>query len=111
MREGLANLLQGFKGMTIVGQAVNGLEVIHLAERLKPDVILMDVSMPEIDGIEATAKISRNHPDIQIIGLSMHNDTNTRQKMFDAGVSAYLTKTGSPDILAETIRRVHQSNE
>ena len=105
MREGLANLLQNFKGMTIVGQAVNGREVIDLANLLKPDVILMDVSMPEVDGIEATARISRNHPDIRIIGLSMHNDSVTRRKMFDAGADAYLTKTDSPDILAETIRR------
>ncbi len=67
--------------------------------------------MPELDGFEATSQITRDHPDSRIIGLSMHNDGDTRQKMFDAGASAYLTKTGSPDTLVETIRRVHHGNK
>ena len=109
MREALAKLLQGYIGLAIVGQAVNGREVIQLAAELTPHVILMDVSMPELDGFEATAQISRLQPDIRIIGLSMHNDAHTRQKMLDAGASAYLTKTGSPDTLVETIRRLHSA--
>lgn len=109
MREALAKLLQGYIGLAIVGQAVNGREVIQLAAELTPHVILMDVSMPELDGFEATAHISRLQPDIRIIGLSMHNDAHTRQKMLDAGASAYLTKTGSPDTLVETIRRLHSA--
>jgi DNA-binding NarL/FixJ family response regulator len=67
----------------------------------------MDVTMPGLDGFEATAQISRAYPDIRIIGLSMHNDADTRQKMLNAGASAYLTKTGSPDALIGTIRRLH----
>lgn len=110
MREALAKMLQGFEGLTVVGQAVNGFEAIQMAEQLQPDVILMDVSMPEMNGIEATAKILRNHPGIGIIGLSMHNDAFTRRKMLDAGAAAYLTKTGSPDILVKTILRVHHGN-
>jgi len=111
MREALAKLLQGCKGLTIVGQAIDGREVVQLATQLKPHVILMDVAMPELDCFEATAQITRDLPDIRIIGLSMHNDADTRQKMFDAGASAYLTKTGSPDILVETIRQVHHGNK
>lgn len=111
MREALAKLLQGRKELTIVGQAINGLEAVQLAAKLKPHVILMDVTMPELNGFEATAQITRDNPDIRIIGLSMHNDDNTRQKMFNAGASAYLTKTDSPDVLIGTILRMYHGNE
>ncbi len=109
MREALAKLVHSYPWITVVGQAADGREAIELAARLKPDIILMDVSMPEVDGIQATAEISEHHPGIGIIGLSMHNDRNSRQKMFDAGANAYLTKTGSPEVLVETIRRVHDA--
>jgi signal transduction histidine kinase/HAMP domain-containing protein/ActR/RegA family two-component response regulator len=108
MREALAEFLQGCKGLTIVGQAIDGREAVQLAKQLKPHVILMDVTMPGFDGFEATAIITRDQPDIRIIGLSMHSDEVTRQKMFDAGASAYLTKTGSPATLVKTIHQVHQ---
>jgi signal transduction histidine kinase/DNA-binding NarL/FixJ family response regulator len=107
LREALAKLLEDSPDLTVVGQAVDGREVVQLAATLRPHVILMDVTMPELDGFEATAQINRMYPDIRIIGLSMHNDTDTRQKMLNAGASAYLTKTGSPDALIGTIRRLH----
>jgi CheY-like chemotaxis protein len=108
MREALAKMLHDCKKLTVVGQATDGNEAVQLAAKLKPDLILMDVTMPNIDGITATAKIKGDLPDIRIIGLSMHNDADTGQKMMDAGASAYLTKTGSPDILLETICRVYR---
>jgi CheY-like chemotaxis protein len=108
MREALAKMLHDCKKLTVVGQATDGHEVVRLAAKLKPDVILMDVAMPKIDGFAATAQIRRHLPDVRIIGLSMHNDVVTRQKMLAAGASAYLTKTGSPDILLETICRVYR---
>ena len=107
MREALSKLLQDCENLSVIGQAVNGREAVQMADRLKPDVILMDVTMPELDGFEATAEITRNDPTIRIIGLSMHNDTDTRNKMFEAGVSAYLTKSGSPKTLIDTINRVY----
>ena len=107
MREALSNLLQSCKNLSIVGHAVNGREAVQLADRLKPDVILMDVTMPELDGFEATAEITRNNPTIRIIGLSMHNDTDTRNKMLEAGASAYLTKSGSPNTLIDTINHLY----
>jgi CheY-like chemotaxis protein len=109
MREALAKPVHGYGWLTVAGQAANGLEAIELTERLQPDIVLMDVSMPEVDGIQATAEILRHHPGTRIIGLSMQNDRNSRQKMFEAGASAYLTKTGSPDVLVETIRRIHDA--
>lgn len=110
IREALANMLNDCNELTVVGQATDGHEAVQLAAKLKPDVILMDVAMPKIDGFEATAQITRSLPDIRIIALSMHNDVDTRQKMLEAGASAYLTKTGSPDILVETIRRIYHGN-
>jgi DNA-binding NarL/FixJ family response regulator len=96
--------------MTIVGQAKDGYEVMQLAAQLKPHIILMDITMPGLDGFQATAKITGDNPGSCIIGLSVHNDAHTHQKMLDAGASAYLTKTGSPVTLVETIRRVHHGN-
>jgi signal transduction histidine kinase/ligand-binding sensor protein/ActR/RegA family two-component response regulator len=110
MREALAKLLKDCKGMTVVGQANDGLEAVRLAALLKPHVILMDLTMPVLDGFEATAQITKNNPDIRIIGLSVHNDVHTRQKMLHVGASAYLTKTGSPVTLVETIRNVYSGN-
>jgi PAS domain S-box-containing protein len=107
IREALAKLLQDCTDLTVVGQAVDGREVVRLAAQLKPHVILMDVTMPGLNGFEATAQIIREYPDIRIIGLSMHNDADTHQNMINAGASAYLTKTGSPDALIGTIRRLH----
>ncbi len=108
IREALARRLRGCKGVTLVGQATNGREVVDMAARLVPHVVLMDVTMPELDGFEATAHISRHHPDIRIIGLSMHNDSGTRERVLAAGASAYLTKTESPDVIVDTIRRVYR---
>lgn len=107
IREALANLLHGYQGLAIVGQAVNGREAIQLSAQLAPHVVLMDVTMPELDGVEATKKITRDFPHIRVIALSIHNDADTRQQMTEAGASAYLSKTGSPDTLIETIYRVH----
>ena len=111
LREALANFLQGRKGLTIVGQAINGREAVELAAKLKPHVILMDVTMPELNGFEATKQIARNFPDIRIIGLSMHNDDDTRQKMINAGACASLSKTESPDALIGTIVQMYHRKE
>jgi CheY-like chemotaxis protein len=107
MREALAKMIGESKGLAVVGQAIDGKEAVEMTDRLKPHVILMDVAMPRLDGLEATAVITRDHPEICIIGLSMHNDVDTRQRMLEVGASVYLTKTGSPDALIETIRRVY----
>jgi PAS domain S-box-containing protein len=110
MREAMAKLLKDCKGMIVVGQANDGSEAVRLAAQLKPHVLLMDVTMPVLDGFEAAAQIKRDHPDIRIIGLSVHNDAHTRQKMLHAGASAYLTKSASPATLVETIRNVYSGN-
>jgi DNA-binding NarL/FixJ family response regulator len=106
VRYALRTVLEAEGDIDIVGEAHNGREAVRLAAERKPDVILMDVSMPEVSGIEATDIIHKTAPDIRIIGLSMHQNAAMRQKMLDAGACAYLTKGGSSEELIETVRRV-----
>jgi DNA-binding NarL/FixJ family response regulator len=106
MRQAVIGLLQSQKDLNVVAQAVNGCEAVRLAKELKPRVVLMDVSMPEMNGFDATAHIRNDSGDIRIIGLSMHNDSHTMQNMLDAGASAFLVKTDLSSNLAQIIRRV-----
>jgi DNA-binding NarL/FixJ family response regulator len=88
----------------VVAEAANGRQAVRLASDLKPDVILMDVSMPEMDGIEATAEIHKLLPHIRIIGLSMHDDPGTRDRMIKAGATAYIYKASLAEKLIKVIR-------
>jgi PAS domain S-box-containing protein len=110
IRQALAKMLQIGNKMKVVGQAVDGGEAVRLAALLQPDVVLMDVNMPELNGFEAASQIKREYPHIGIIGLSMYNNGTSRQKMLNAGAAAYLTKTESPETLIETILQVHRRN-
>lgn len=104
MRKGLSALLQTEPDMEVIGEAMNGPTAIELAQRLRPDVIVMDVSMPGMSGVEATRLIHQQFPDIRIIGLSMHHQEDLAIAMRRAGASAYLTKGGPPEALIAEIR-------
>lgn len=104
MRAGLTTLLQEQSAIVVVGTAADGREAVERALALKPDVILMDISMPVMDGIQAAARIRELLPDTRIIGLTIHKDPETRKAMLDAGACACLSKTGSPDELIRRIR-------
>jgi signal transduction histidine kinase/ActR/RegA family two-component response regulator len=103
-REGLSKMLQGQEGISVVGRAADGREAIQLALQLNPDVILMDLSMPVLDGIKATAQIHAQLPNIKIIGLTIHEEPSAFQAMLDSGASACLSKTSSPRELVKSIR-------
>ena len=103
-RQGLAALLAREKDMEVVAQAADGQEAVRLALELRPDVVLMDVSMPQMDGFEATSRITRQLPEIRVIGLSMYDDPGTEEKMRQSGAAAYLCKTGSLDRLMDVVR-------
>jgi PAS domain S-box-containing protein len=107
-REGLRQLLGQEPDIDVAGEAKNGREAIDLADVLRPDVILMDVSMPGLDGIEATRAIARDRPEIRVIGLSMFTEADRAQAMLEAGAATYFTKSGSPSDLLAAIRRVAQ---
>ena len=93
VRFGLCSLLEKHADYDIVGQAEDGMEAVQLAQELAPDVIIMDVNMPNMNGIEATRDIKRQSPDAQIIVLSMHNRRQYVLDMLEAGASAYVLKT------------------
>ena len=91
-REGLRNMLQREQDLEILPDAPDGRTAVRLAGELNPDVILMDVTMPDLNGIEATRQIRSSHPDVKVLGLSMHADRQFVTEILSAGASGYLLK-------------------
>jgi DNA-binding NarL/FixJ family response regulator len=106
LRHGLSKSLQTEKDMEIVGQADNGHTAVRLARELSPDVVIMDISMPDLNGIEATRQIAKASPKCKVIGLSMHSTKKFVLEMFKAGASGYLLKDCEFDELITAIRSV-----
>jgi len=104
VREGIRAMLAGESGIEIVGQAGNGREAVEQARRLRPDVVVMDVSMPVMSGDEATRQIKKDLPQTRIVALSMHDNAGVAQKMRRAGAAAYLLKTAPSEDLLAAIR-------
>jgi PAS domain S-box-containing protein len=104
VRQGFAKLLAGEPDLEVVGEADNGQAAIELTRRLTPDVILMDVSMPIMNGIEATRRIHAEFPAVRVIGLSMLEDAEQPHAMREAGTAAYLRKSDSTEALLAAIR-------
>jgi len=94
VREGLASLLLPEPDIEVIGEACDGQEAVELALELLPDVILMDITMPRLDGIQATQKIKAQLPEVCVIGLSMYERDDMALAMADAGAAAYLSKAG-----------------
>lgn len=107
VRRGLGLFLRGYDDLVLVGEAANGEEAIQLCAEVYPDVILMDIIMPEMSGIEASHIIRQKHPNIQIITLSSASDTNNVTAAVQAGANGYLLKNVSDDQLADAIRATH----
>jgi NarL family two-component system response regulator LiaR len=110
MREVLVNLLQSQTDFDIVAQASNGREAVQLAKLLKPHVILMDVSMPEMNGIDATVRIRKMLPDTRIFGMSAASDAMTETIMREAGALTLLNKSEISISISDLIRTVHKKN-
>jgi DNA-binding NarL/FixJ family response regulator/signal transduction histidine kinase len=105
MREGMACLLREQPDIEIVGQASDGQEAVDLARQLKPDVVIMDVAMPHLDGLAATRLIMGEMPQVRVIGLSLHEAADMADAMRAAGAAAYLSKAGPADDLLAAIRK------
>ena len=103
LREGLRRSLTD-DGFDVVAEASDGAEAVELAAIHHPDVILMDVTMPDMDGVEATRRIRRNHPDIQVVMLTMHADEDVIADALQAGAAGYLVKDCSTDEIADAVR-------
>ena len=111
-RQGIRQLLGLEPDIQVVGEAADGEAAVEMAGRLLPDVILMDSSMPKLDGVEATRVIRRNHPDIRVIGLSMFEEAERAQAMREAGAADYLSKSGrSADLIAAVLSCVGRQAE
>lgn len=110
-RDGLKTLLQKTKDrqLEVIGEASNGKELISMAETLKPDVVLTDIMMPLMDGIEATAHITQHMPDVRVIALSMFNQDNLILDMIHAGAKGYLIKNANKDEIIEAIDSVFKN--
>ena len=104
IRKGLKAILLDYPGFDIVGEAANGAEAVSLTRSLQPEVVIMDISMPVMDGIEATRSIKRDWPGVIIIGLTVHSAAQVKTAMKEAGASTVLTKEAAVDELPRTIQ-------
>jgi len=105
LRRGFRSLLSGEPGLDVVGEASTGLEAIEICRRLVPDLILMDVRMPEMDGITATRQIKREQPGVSVLMVTMHENPDYLLRALDAGAAGYVLKDAPADRLINAVRR------
>jgi DNA-binding NarL/FixJ family response regulator len=111
VREGLALVLDGQSDIAIVGEAVNGKDAIAKATQMRPDVLLLDVFMPEMDGIAAARHLRVHHPEIRIVVLTMDDDPDDLRQLMDAGVAGYITKDAPSSEVIRAIRAAAQGEQ
>jgi DNA-binding NarL/FixJ family response regulator len=105
MRDGLRAILEK-EGLVVVGEAENGREALAVTEELRPDIVVMDISMPELNGIDATRLLLERRPNTKVIGLSMNADRRYVGALFAAGAVGYLLKTSASEELIQAVRAV-----
>ena len=107
LRAGLAALLNAEDDMTVVGEAEDGAQAVELARTLQPDIVLMDIAMPGMNGIEATRQIKQAAPGTSVLALTMHDDPSYLRDILEAGGSGYVLKEAASEELLQAIRAVH----
>jgi NarL family two-component system response regulator LiaR len=107
LRDGIVHLLEKETDFEVVGQACNGEEAVRLVNEKMPDVVVMDIEMPRVDGIDATRQIKANHPQVSIIALTIHDTEEYVAAILDAGAAGYLLKTTYGKELVQAIRAAH----
>ncbi len=110
VRAGIRSLLEPVEDIQVVGEAADGWEAVEKALRLRPDVVLMDISMPRLRGIEATREIHQQMPNVKILALTVHDREEYFFAMLKAGGSGYLLKEGEPEELLAAIRAVQRGD-
>jgi DNA-binding NarL/FixJ family response regulator len=111
IRQGVRSILHSQRNARIVGEAVTGIQAVELFHKLKPDVVIMDLVMPGLDGIEATRQIRAADPNIRIIALTMHDSEIMVRKVINAGASAYVLKSELAEKLKEALHAVCRGNQ
>jgi DNA-binding NarL/FixJ family response regulator len=106
LRHGLSKSFEHESDIKVIGQASNGHSAVEMVRELLPDVVIMDIGMPDLNGVEATRKIIKNTPKVKVIGLSMHSSDKYVREMFKAGASGYLLKNCPFEELTEAVRTV-----
>jgi two-component system response regulator NreC len=107
LRSGIRALLEDEPDMVVVGEANDGREAVRLASQLKPNVILMDIAMPLLNGLEATRQIKREHPEINVLVLTMYDHEEYFRQMLEVGASGYIIKRAAANELVAAIRAVY----
>ena len=105
VRQELRSLLESYDDVHIAGEASDGREAVRLTEQLQPDIVLMDINMPKMNGIEATSRIKAMVPGVEVIGLSVNAERDNQDAMLKAGAQTLLTKEGAVDQLYGAILR------
>jgi DNA-binding NarL/FixJ family response regulator len=105
LRRGFRSLLSGEPGLEVVGEASTGLEVIEICRRLRPDLVLMDIRMPEMDGITATHQVKRNQPGTGVLMVTMHENPDCLLEALDAGAAGYVLKDAPAERLINAVHR------
>jgi two-component system response regulator NreC len=107
-REGIRALLHGYDDIEIVGEATDGAEAIEKVRQLAPDVVLMDIAMPVMGGLESTRRIKKENPDTQVLVLTQYEDSEYVLSLLRSGARGYISKTATASELVSAIRTVHK---
>jgi len=110
VRQGLRMLLDGEADMSVVGEADNGLQTVQMARKLRPDVVVLDVAMPHLNGLEVTRRITRDLPDTRVLVLSSYSDEEYVRQLTEQGACGYLVKQTAATDLVKAIREAHKGN-
>jgi len=111
MRQGLRSVLEAYRDVQVVGEAKDGEEAIASVQDLQPGIVVMDINMPKVNGIEATAHIKTHYPNTKVIGLSVNAQGSNHEAMLRAGAELLLTKEAAVDALYEAIQKTLSHTE
>lgn len=106
LRHGLKALIANEPGLEVIGEAGDGEEAVRKTHALRPDVVVLDVSMPKMDGVEATQAIKREHPEVKVLALTVHETKNHMRRILQAGASGYVVKRSAAEELIQALHAV-----
>jgi DNA-binding NarL/FixJ family response regulator len=107
-RAGVKTALSAHKDIKMIAEADNGMQLLTILKHIQPDVILLDIQMPIMDGISTLPEIKRLYPEIKVIMLTMHNDHSMISKLMELGANSYLTKNSDSEVIHQAIKTVHE---